>query len=315
MRWVLALLVGFAMIESLGAATVTFSESSFPISAEAIADGAPACGTTYDLFVTTDADILSIDQVLVSSHGAELFQVPPPFGSDTAASHPEFIALRPAAEFDSWITTPGMTIVLGPGLDATDGTSTFGDLSDDGPQDDFHFARLTFSQGGSFDFRGRVIVGGANGPEAFPFSISGFGSSQPAFPFPGDGSTINLTHAYRNNGGEAPGAIFFGGSCTCGCFSIDILSATIENPSLPNLFGVTHDQHLINLTVDPVVARTVPATTLATAQLVVETTAGFFNYSLTATVPEPTNGLLAAIAMIGWVGGARRSLPMRSHSR
>jgi hypothetical protein len=151
------------------AATVTFGTQKTHPSSAATADGAPANGDIYMFTVTTDADILSVNQVQVQVD-KPLFQVPAPFGSDTAKPDPAFIAIKPSLEADSYIDTPGSTSLLGTGLPG-DGTGTWGDLSNDGAQTNFKFSQLTFATGAKGTFTGRVSVAGASGPEVFPFSF------------------------------------------------------------------------------------------------------------------------------------------------
>jgi hypothetical protein len=124
-------------------------------------------------FVTTDADILSVNQVLVTVTGGSLYQVPAPFGSNTEPPHPAFLAFNASLAADSWISTPGATSRLGGDLPG-DGTGSWGDLTNDGPQNSFHFATLTipsFASGARATFTGRITLAGANGPEAYPIAI------------------------------------------------------------------------------------------------------------------------------------------------
>ena len=123
----------------------------------------------YKFFVSTDADLLSINQVLVTSIQS-LFQVAPPFGSNTEPPDPLFVQLLRALALDSWITTPGDTVLLGGDIPG-DGTGTWGDLSDDGSQSNFQFAQLSFPTGTTGRFTGRVSVAGSTGPENFPFDF------------------------------------------------------------------------------------------------------------------------------------------------
>jgi hypothetical protein len=154
------------------AATVSFSSSVGPASAAAVAAGVPE-GTLVNVYtVTTDADILSVNQVVATLSGGSLFQVAPPFGSDNEAPDPAFITLNRALEADSWITTPGATSKLGGGSGFPgDGTGTWGDLTNDGPQTNFKFATLSLASNFNGMFIGRVSVAGTAGPEVFPFSL------------------------------------------------------------------------------------------------------------------------------------------------
>ncbi len=109
----------------------------------------------HSLFATTDGDILSVNNVQITlDSGVQLYNVAPPFGSNVEPPDPLFIQINRTLEADSWITTPGATSLLGPDFPG-DGTSTWGDLTDDGPQTNFHFANLTLPPGtlGRFNFR------------------------------------------------------------------------------------------------------------------------------------------------------------------
>jgi hypothetical protein len=156
----------------VNAATVSTSWSVGPPSAAAQAAGVPANMGINVYKVTTDADILSVNQVVANLNGGTLFQVAPPFGSDTEAPDPAFLALNRALEADSWITTPGATSRLGGGSGFPgDGTGTWGDLTNDGPQNNFTFATLSMPQTFQGTFVGRISVAGATGPEVFEFTL------------------------------------------------------------------------------------------------------------------------------------------------
>ena len=161
------------------AATVTTSWTMEAPSAAAIAAGVPAASDVYKFFTTTSADILSVDNVKVNlANGAALFQVAPPFGSDTSAPDPAFVGLNRALEADSWIDTPGATGLLGTGLPG-DGTGSWGDTVDNGAQTNYHFATLTVPAGMQGSFVGRINVAGATGPENFGFDFA-LGVPEPA---------------------------------------------------------------------------------------------------------------------------------------
>lgn len=155
---------------SANAASVTLDVVRSPIPQDAIDAGAPE-GTITEIFATTDADILSIGKVRIDLGGTgDVFQVPPPFGSDTAAPDPAFVALNAALKADTFITTPGATNLLGSPLPG-DGDTTFGDLSNDGPQNNFLIARIGTARGTFGRFSGQVTVAGSAGPESFEFNV------------------------------------------------------------------------------------------------------------------------------------------------
>jgi hypothetical protein len=129
---------------------------------------------SLDLFLTSDADIVSISDVRVNfPNGGTLFQVAPPLGSNTEPPDPAFIAIRPRLESDSWLSTPGVTALTGTDLPG-DGTGAWSDVTDDGPQSAFHWGRLgTPNLESSFEFTGRIDLAGPNGPEGRWFRIDG----------------------------------------------------------------------------------------------------------------------------------------------
>jgi hypothetical protein len=170
-------LAGFTAVNA-SAATLTITRQISHPTQEMV--NASAGGLTLEsqiakFFVTTDADILSVNQVLVSlSGGATLYQVNPPFGSNTEAPDPAFLALNASLAADSWISTPGATSRLGGDLPG-DGTGSWGDLTNDGAQGaPFHFATLTipsFASGARATFTGRISLAGATGPEPKVFTL------------------------------------------------------------------------------------------------------------------------------------------------
>ena len=177
-----SMLLALGMTVAAQAAEVSFSRTDQRVSADAAADGAPANGYVADFFVTTDADILSVGEVTIDVVGGEIFNVPceglscslfsaPPLAPCFVCSFGLGIGPTPADFADTWVTTPGQTSLLG-GDFPGDSTTTLGDLSDDGPQFDFQFARVTVSESARGTFRGKVTVAGTTGPESFPFSFA-----------------------------------------------------------------------------------------------------------------------------------------------
>lgn len=157
----------------VNAATVNIAPAEIVApSAAAVTDGVPAATDIYNFRVTTDLDILSIGNVAITlDNGATLYQVAPPFGSNTAPPDPAFLGLQPKLEADSWITTPGAsTSLLGPDMPG-DGTSTWGDLTDDGPQTNFLFARLAVPAGATGTFAGNIAINDGGNPVEVPFSL------------------------------------------------------------------------------------------------------------------------------------------------
>jgi hypothetical protein len=157
--------VSSATADSISFGPVTFR---YPTPAE-IAGGVPADAKIRNFFVTTDGDILSIGNVRVDTDGS-FYQHPA--GSDAAPPNPLHVDVLPALAADSWIDTPGNTSVLGTPFPG-DGSpnSAWGDLTNDGPQTNFRFARITISPSDAFyRFRFNVTIAGSTGPfSATPF--------------------------------------------------------------------------------------------------------------------------------------------------
>lgn len=257
---------------------------------------APAGGTVFEFFATTDADILAINFASTTSD-APFYQNT--FGTPGAPPNPALIGTFPALAVDSFITTPGSTSVLGGGLPA-DGDDTFGDTSDEGAQTGFKFGQLTLPLGATGNFSGQFdIVGSGGGVFSQNFSFD-LGVMDMLTPDVADGSTIDLTDAYRNNNGAAPAAISFVGTGT-------INSATVGSQSIPNLFAASIDGLNIDLSVDTGIGAMFPAGTMADGVLSISTTAGDFSYNLTSTVPEPTTLGLIGLSLVGLIGARRRS--------
>jgi hypothetical protein len=127
-----------------------------------MANGVPAGARINSFFVTADADILRVGDVVIT---APLYQ--DPNGFDAEPPNPIFVDLLPALNADSWITTPGVTAIAGGGF-GHDSSAWF-DTSNDGPMTHFMFAQLTNTGPGHFG--GVISVAGATGPEVFEFSF------------------------------------------------------------------------------------------------------------------------------------------------
>lgn len=158
------------------AGTVSFSSSSRPVSAAesgAPTDPAPAGGTVFEFFLTSDLDILSIDNVNVEPAN-QLFQftlIP----SDTTPPNALLAPSFPSITADSFITTPGATQTTGGATPFLVPNSSWFDTDSNGAQNNFRFAQLTLPEGVALSFRfvGRVNLAGENSVENFPFEFVG----------------------------------------------------------------------------------------------------------------------------------------------
>lgn len=179
MHKLFALTAFFALFAAANAeaAQVTFDSSSRAVSAAESGDagGPSAASTVYEFFLTSDADILRVGDVFIEG-GAALYNNAT--GSNTAPPNPAFIAVFPSLGADSWITTPGAGTATAGGSLGDDNASWF-DTTNDGPQQNFLFARLTTPGDGPYTFRGVVSAAGAAGPETFPFEFTFPGTAIP----------------------------------------------------------------------------------------------------------------------------------------
>jgi hypothetical protein len=136
---------------------------------------APAGGGVYQFRVTTDGDILSVNNIQITLEGgATLFNNTFGDASNANPPAPGLEAAFPSILADSWITTPASTTSrLGPDLPG-DGTTTFGDTVDSGPQNNFMFAQLTVPAGTVGRFTGRVSIAADGGASVFdqPFDLA-----------------------------------------------------------------------------------------------------------------------------------------------
>jgi hypothetical protein len=145
------------------AASVSLYRSVRSVTPAEAAAGAPLGGYVSDFFVDTDSDILSFNQIGVT---APLYQHS--LGRDDGPVNDAMLPMSAALSADSYITTPGPTVMLGGGFG--DKNALWGDLTNGGPQHNFHFARLTASQPG--EFSGNVTVRGYSDPVYVPFKFA-----------------------------------------------------------------------------------------------------------------------------------------------
>lgn len=160
---VIGMSLGFAVPHRLEAANIELVRNSRAVTSEEAAGGAPSGGVVHDFYVTSDADLLVLGpeiNVTVYKH---------PYNSNHEAPDPELVAEFPAVGASSYLKLPGDTVVLGGGFTVTG--SAWGDFTNDGPQSQFHFGRLTTTQ--SSTFSGTFFVRGANNtPITMPFALS-----------------------------------------------------------------------------------------------------------------------------------------------
>jgi hypothetical protein len=123
---------------------ISITRQSRLVTPQEIAGGAPAGAVVNDFRLTTDADVLCVCNVDINS---SLYQHA--LGKDDGAWPQELIDTQPAVGADSFIQAPGSTVVLGGGISGGK-DSLWGDLSNDGPQTDFLFSRLTTTETGTF---------------------------------------------------------------------------------------------------------------------------------------------------------------------
>jgi hypothetical protein len=167
------LVAGFAITSAVSgraqAATLEITRNSREVTSQEAAGGAPLGGLVHDFFVTSDVDLLVLGPALdfsVYKH---------PYNSNHEAPEAELVALYPAVGASSFLRLPGSTTVLGGGFAAPG--SAWGDFTNDGPQSQFQFGRLTTTQAGTFS--GTFFVRGQNAPIELPFTMN--------LPGPGEG--------------------------------------------------------------------------------------------------------------------------------
>jgi len=111
-----------------------------------------ANATIYELFITTDDDIVSYEDLSMTVTGGTLYNLETAFGSDVVDPSIAFGGFEPLTFEDSFVSTPGDTSVLVNDMtDAIQPTgiplSTWADFEEDGPVTDFQMARFTLIDG------------------------------------------------------------------------------------------------------------------------------------------------------------------------
>jgi hypothetical protein len=142
----------------LSADQISFQYEHAKVTAAESADGAPLNGDVNRFFITTDGDILSVNDVLITlPTGVSLYNNPLGDAANAHRGQPVLIPAFPALGVDTWIQTPGNTVRVGPDLPG-DGTTTFRDLTNDGLQSNFIFAQLTIPAATPWIFSGRISI-------------------------------------------------------------------------------------------------------------------------------------------------------------
>jgi hypothetical protein len=134
----------------------------------AAAQPVPAGSKVYQWQVTTDGDILSISDISISFTNGSFALYQNTFGDPGNANKPSagLDAAFPSITADTWIDTPGVGTRLGPDLPG-DGTTTVGDTTNEGAQNNFIFAQLTLPGNAIGSFKGKVGIAGAGGTTVF----------------------------------------------------------------------------------------------------------------------------------------------------
>jgi hypothetical protein len=166
---ILAILVGVR--QPSHAAQMTLTRVSRSVTTAEAAGGAPSGGMVHDFRLTADADLLT----LKADINVSLYQHP--YASDNAAPNPALVAVYPAAGADSFLRLPSNTVMLGGGFTGPGTEHAWGDLSNDGPQNNFLFGQLTTTQVGTFS--GYFALRGTTTYIQIPFSLSLPGPSGP----------------------------------------------------------------------------------------------------------------------------------------
>lgn len=166
-----AAVIFICITQPVVAAEMTLLRNSRPVTEAEAAGGAPTGGMVHDFYATSDADLLC----LVTQFNQQVYQHP--YGTDDAAPSSELIAYSPAVGADSFFSMPGSTLVLGSGFDGLATEKAWADLSNDGPQKNFLFGRLTTTEAGSF--AGYFALRGNETYIPMPFNFTLPGASGP----------------------------------------------------------------------------------------------------------------------------------------
>lgn len=193
LRWLIAIIAaGATCSDRQAVADFIMFSSAAPrgVTAAEVAGGAPARGLVLQIRATTDGDIISIDDVkLTLGPGVLLYDHP--FGTADQANQPTpaLVGLFPALGSDSWVDTPGPTTLFSGVPFPGDGVNTtYGDLTDDGPQQEFVFSQFTVHPAtanvlGQFSFTGSMTISGGDGLAVYT-QLFDYTTSLEGFQFP-----------------------------------------------------------------------------------------------------------------------------------
>ena len=167
------LILAFA---SVAQATVTYKVIDVTITAAAKANDATLNGAAcYDIALTSDRDLLGCQIQDVTEDGGGIYNNG--MGGD-GKPDPNWIAMVPALEFDSYVDMPGVVNILA-GTMASPISSAdpntwmdYGDVTNDGAQTDFVVVRITLDDPnatGTMDMRVKQLGPGGTGQESFFF--------------------------------------------------------------------------------------------------------------------------------------------------
>jgi hypothetical protein len=144
--------------------SIALTRRARPVTGEEMAAGVPE-GYVHEFFVTSSTDVIGMRDVKLD---IPVYQHR--FGVDYRAPTAKGLLIFSGMSADSFVDTPGSTQVSGGfATKLGDADASWYDRTNDGPQDEFLFARLTVGETGHFS--GAVWVAGSEGPVELPFDF------------------------------------------------------------------------------------------------------------------------------------------------